>query len=171
MGKDSVAASVYSYTFFFLQKSLFHTFDSENEANRILFTDNYLFADAMVRLIESAANDGPASKFNSICANGYSEYTGKSPCSYNIAKSFVIAKSFLEENASKKHEDWKWGNFLVKDYKNLPWSMTPLKPFFHRQIPAEGNVNTPNVARHANSKNANNFVFHSELAATYKHIM
>ena len=68
MDKNSVAASVYSYTFHFLNKSLFHAYDPESEENRLLFTDNYLMVDSMVNLIESAATDGKKSHFNPICA-------------------------------------------------------------------------------------------------------
>ena len=49
--------------------------------------------------------------------------------------------------------------------------MTPLKPLFHRQFNTEGNINTPNIARHAFSKNVDTVMFHSTIAATYKHII
>lgn len=171
LDKENIAASVYSYTFFFLNKSLFQAYELNEEKNRYAYLDNYLMIDAMVRLIESAAKEGKDSHFNAICAKGYPDYTGANTCAYNIATSFSVAKRFLEENVSKRSEDWKWGNLLVKDWKNLPWSMTPLKPIFHRQTPAIGNVNTPNVARHTISKNLDTVVFHSTLAATYKQII
>ena len=40
MDKDNIAASVYSYTFSFLGKSLFHAFEPNSEKNRLDFVDN-----------------------------------------------------------------------------------------------------------------------------------
>ena len=117
--------------------------------------------DTLVRLIESAATDGADSHFNPVCVGGYTDQDVKNTCAYNIAKSFSAAKNFLETNVSKKSSDWKWGSLLVKDWINLPWSNTPLKPIFHRQTPAIGNGNTPNVSRHSLGQNTATIVLHS----------
>ena len=67
MGKDSIAASVYSYTMYYLHNSLFHSYLEDDIDNRLHYTDNYLFMDATSRMIESAATEGEASHFNVIC--------------------------------------------------------------------------------------------------------
>ena len=76
------------------------------------------------------------------------------------------AKKFLEETVSTNSADWKWGNLIVKDWVNLPWSVTPLKPFFHRQRATQGNVNTVDVSRYF--VNDNFTLFHSTQAAVYR---
>ena len=72
---------------------------------------------------------------------------------------------------SAKHTDWKWGNLIVRDYKNLPWSMTALKPIFHRETSTAGNANTLDVSRYTHMKNVNNTIFHQSHGATYKQIV
>ena len=57
------------------------------------------------------------------------------------------------------------------DYTNLPWSRTPLKFFFHRSVPTEGNTNTPNVSKINYVSNRDNTVFSSTHAANYKMIV
>ena len=174
LDKDNIAATVYSYTYFFFGNSLFHAYDPTTAKNRAKLLDNYLMENFLIRMIESAANDGDESHFSPICAGGYTEPIGFSVnnvCAYNIAMSFLDVKRFLDENVSLNSDDWKWGNLLVKDWTNLPWSLTSLKPFFHKETPAVGNKNTPNVSRHPVGKNIDNIVFHASNGATYKHII
>ena len=171
MDKESIAASVYSYTMYYFSKSLFHAYVEGEVENRLLYSDNYLMHNVNIRLLESAAKDGNTSHFNPICRNGYPDYSGKNHCSYNLAKSFIDAKNFLEANMSAKHTDWKWGNLIVRDYKNLPWSMTALKPIFHRETSTAGNANTLDVSRYTHMKNVNNTIFHQSHGATYKQIV
>ena len=83
----------------------------------------------------------------------YPDYTGENICAYNIARSFVKAKHFLEENVSSKKEDWTWGRLHVNSYEHLPWSKTPLKMFYQRDVPVGGNENTINVSVWFKKKN------------------
>lgn len=61
--------------------------------------------------------------------------------------SFVKTKEFMERNLSADSKGWKWGNVHKNEYASTPWSRTPLKPFFHREVPTPGNMNTPNVSK------------------------
>ena len=60
---------------------------------------------------------------------------------------FIEAKEFLSEHVSADPQTWLWGNLHVNDYMNVPWSMTPLKFFFHRSVGLPGNSQTPNVSK------------------------
>ena len=172
MDKDSVAATVYSFMMNFFQTSLFHAQVESDTSNRILYTDNYLFNSIKPRIVEMAANDGSKSIFNPLCRKGFEDYEykeGGNHCAYNLARSFVAAKQYLSENVSPRSEDWKWGSLIVKDWVNLPWSRTPLKPFFHRQAATQGNVNTVDVSRYF--VNFNDTLIHSTQGAVYRQII
>ena len=86
---------------------------------------------------------GSNSKFDVLCEDAYGgEYLGQSKCAYNVARSLAEAQKRLSDEVS----DQTWGNLHNRQYENLPWSKTPLRPIFHREIPHGGNGNTPNVA-------------------------
>ena len=53
----------------------------------------------------------------------------------------------------------------------MPWSSTPLKFLFHRQIYSGGNGNTPNVSKYQNYDNYNSAVLSSNHAAGYKQLI
>ena len=53
------------------------------------------------------------------------------------------AYTFLEKNISPEINDWAWKNVHTIEYANIPWSFTPFKPLFHREMPIGGNSNTP----------------------------
>lgn len=130
--------------------------------NRLLYSDNYLFLSVKPRIVEMAAKDGSKSIFNPLCRQGFEDYDykeGGNDCAYNLARSFVAAKHYLAANVSPRSEDWKWGSLIVKDWVSLPWSRTPLKPFFHRQSATQGNVNTVDVSRYF--VNFNDTLLHS----------
>ena len=44
-------------------------------------------------------------------------------------------------------KEWIWGNVHTNVYTNLPWSKTPLKFLFHREVHTFGNTNTPHVSK------------------------
>ena len=81
------------------------------------------------------------------------------------------AKALLERNVSKKPEDWIWRNLHTRQYSNLPWSKTPLRFFFHREVQTGGNNNSLNVAGCKFRTNANNTVFNSVHVAAYKMVV
>ena len=69
MDKDSVAASVYYYTYFFFASSLFVTFGDE-ASSRLRWTDvaaKQLYEETFIMIIESAARDGDY-HFDPLCA-------------------------------------------------------------------------------------------------------
>lgn len=39
-------------------------------------------------------------------------------CAYNMARSFLDAKEYLDEVISNKIEDWEWKNIHVNEYAN-----------------------------------------------------
>ena len=77
----------------------------------------------------------------------------------------------LSTNVSKRPEDWVWINLHVKQFKNLPWSMTPLRFFFHREVPSAGNNNSLNVAGVKIRANADNIVFNSIHTSSFKMVV
>jgi len=49
--------------------------------------------------------------------------------------------------------------------------LTPLKPIFHREIPAPGNSETLNVARYLSGRIEENKVIKSAITAIYKQVI
>jgi hypothetical protein len=103
-----------------------------------------MFSTYFNRLLDALASESDATSFNKICNGAYDDgYKGKDQCAHNIALSFLHAKRFLEKEISTKTADWKWKYVHVNEYSNPPWSMTALKPIWHREVPIGGNGNTP----------------------------
>ena len=92
-------------------------------------------------------------------------------CAYNVARSFVKVKQFLEENVSEKPADWTWGKLHVNSYEHLPWSKTPLKYLYHRDVPWGGNENTVNVSIYFRSKSYEKPIISSVAGSNYKQII
>ena len=82
MGEESVAATVYSFTYMNILKSLFHAYADDPE-DRISFADGYLFTEFIQTLLKSIVTEGPASKYNKLCQKAYPEYKGDNVCAYN----------------------------------------------------------------------------------------
>ena len=101
----------------------------------------------------SVAEHGSDSKYQKLCSMAHAEYNGRNPCAYNVARAFTDAKRFLEENVSMKSRDWAWGRVHVATWTHLPFSKTPLKFLYHREVPSGGNDNTVNISQFFKSKN------------------
>ena len=82
--------------------------------------------------------------------------------------SFLDAKNFLEKEISTNTADWLWKNVHVNEYMSQPWSMTKLKPLWHREIPVGGNMNTPCVSKYGMSRIEDNKIIKSTHTANYK---
>ena len=106
-----------------------------------------------------------------LCEQAHPEYTGKNFCAYNVARSLADAVALLKHSVSKQPEDWQWRKLHSRQYENLPWSKTPLKFFFHREVPFGGNNNTPNVSGCKLFNNRNNIVFNSKHVANFKMVV
>ena len=102
------------------------------------------------------ADDDEDTRYNSVCRGAYSEYKGKKLCAYNMARAMAETQEFLTKELSPKINDWEWKNVHANEYVNMPWSMTPFKSFFHREIPVGGNVNTVKVSKYSVGKLHNN---------------
>ena len=59
----------------------------------------------------------------------------------------------------------------ARQYANLPWSKTPLRFFFHREVPFGGNNNSVNVSGTKLRTNRNNTVFQSTHVAAFKMVI
>lgn len=168
--EESIGATSYSYTMLFFYKSLMHSFYPESESKRLKVIDNYNFVDFVERLfIDVEANSG-TSTFNKICA-GANEYQGKHVCAYNMATAFSQAYKHLTVNLSQRPENWKWVNVHSNDYANLPWSRTPLRMLFHREVPTFGSTNTPHVSKVSYRQASESMRFVSTHVAGYKQII
>ena len=69
------------------------------------------------------------------------------PCLYNLVQSLEEAYKYLSNEFGDDMDDWQWGRIHKMDYPHGTFSITPLKPIFHRSTPAQGNGRTVNVAR------------------------
>lgn len=79
--------------------------------------------------------------------------------------------ALLTKNVSKRPEDWAWRNLHTRQYVNLPWSKTPLRFLFHREVQTGGNNNSLNVAGCKFYSNKDNIVFNSKHVAAYKMVV
>ena len=138
----------------------------------MLFSDNYAFQQTYQRIILEADSLGAESRFQVICQGAYdSEYKGDNSCAYNVARTLVDAKNLLEKKVSKNPDDWKWRNLHLRQYVNLPWSRTPLRFLFHRDVPHGGNNNTPDVSGIKLRKNRKNVILESVHVAAFKMVV
>lgn len=64
-----------------------------------------------------------------------------------MAVAFALTKGFLSNSIGQDPAKWMWRNVHVNEYPSTPWSNTPLRLLFHREVPSPGNVNTPNVSK------------------------
>jgi hypothetical protein len=62
------------------------------------------------------------------------------------------AYKFLHDEISHNVKDWEWKNIHLNEYGNLPWSLSPFKPFFHREVSTGGNGNTVKVSKYSYRK-------------------
>ena len=72
---------------------------------------------------------------------------------------------------SADQKKWNWGNVHVNEYPNQPWSLTPLKPFFHKEVKTGGNSNTPSVSKYSMSRVLDTKIFKSTHTANYKQVV
>jgi len=72
---------------------------------------------------------------------------------------------------SKDPANWKWRTLHTRQYANMPWSKTPLRFFFHREVQTGGNNNSLNVAGCKFRTNKDNTVFNSVHVAAYKMVV
>ena len=70
-----------------------------------------------------------------------------------IARSIADTKEFLTENLSKSSDNWLWRNAHYNSYVNLPFSKTPFKFLFHRNVPCDGNGNTVHSSKYSIKRN------------------
>lgn len=112
-----------------------------------------------------------STKHDNICREAFKEYEGSNVCAYNIAKAFLQTKEFLEKEISRNSANWMWRNVHHNEYLNIPWSRTPLKFIFHREIPTFGNMNTPHVSKYGFKRASETRRFKSTHVAAYKHLV
>ena len=158
-----------------------------NNKRRYLLADHYSFADYYKRLIKAIHEDKVTDLQNRICKYAFKDslahkdatrellvptaYKGQQHCYYNVARSFVEAKQFLYQKVSPNPADWAWGKVHVNEYPMLPWSMTPLKPIWHREVPFGGNMNTVSVSKTCSNRIAEDIIHKSNHAANFKMVI
>ena len=164
--EESIGATCYSYTLLYFYKSLMHRQYPGDQTRRLKVIDNYNFLDFLERLIQKIELDPEDLKFNAICKDA-NDYTGTSNCAYNLAVAFADAYTHLN-SMSKRPQDWIWRNVHSNEYPNLPWSKTPLRYLFHREVPTFGSTNTPHVSKVSYRAAAESMLFKSSHVAGYK---
>ena len=123
------------------------------------------------RLLNEVDAQGDKSHFQKICEQAHPEYKGSNHCAYNVAKAMADSHNLLSTRVSNRPEDWAWGKLHARQYSNLPWSKTPLKFLFHREVYTGGNNNSLNVAGCKFRKNSANTIFHSVHVSSFKMVV
>lgn len=170
MDEESVAATVYSFALLKFNKSLFHKYESDSE-QRANMIDGYLQPYFVERLIKDLANEDSVTPLNRVCEQAHHEYKGTNHCAYNLARAFAETKVFLGENMSQNTDNWIWRNAHYNSYMNLPFSRTPFKFLFHRNVPCEGNGNTVHSSKYSLKRNYNSTQIESTHGSNYKQLM
>lgn len=112
MCEECIGATVYSYWQMFMYNSMFQDYIPERDkAFSNLMTDGYVFTDFFRRMMAYLTSDINNPKYNRFCNNGFPDYKGDASCAYNVARSFVEAKQYLDRNVSKNPNDWQWRHF------------------------------------------------------------
>ena len=111
--------------------------------------------------------------YNRVCQGDtkISKYEGDDHCAHNMAKAFLLTHRHLETYISSNREDWIFKNVHLNNYPNQPWSKTPLKPIWHREVPVGGNTNTPSVSAIRLSLVGDDKIFKSGHTANYKQVI
>ena len=159
MNEESIAASIHMHYVLAFHKSLFHKYSPDSEEDRLYLSDNYAFQQTYQRMIKEVSEQGADSHFQVLCEDAYPEYKGGNYCGFNVARAMAHSANLLQTRFSKRPEDWTWRNLHQRQYTNLPWSKTPLKFFFHREVSYGGNNNSPNVSGVKLRTNRDNVIF------------
>jgi len=162
MSMDSNEASIYAVFQYFFFRGLLHNYTTGSKSHgafwhspeiRIGLFATDAFGDFYQRLIlDISQEQGYFTKWDhKICGGKPYADLGEqkgSGCQYNLIRSVLEANRFLEKKFGKDPETWKWGRMHPSDYEFAPWSMTPLKPFWHREVPIGGNCFTIGIGRY-----------------------
>lgn len=168
----SVGASVYSYWQLFFFKNMFRDQTPANDPDfAAMIYHNRISTHFFSRMFKQLTDDPTIHKFNRLCNNGYPDYTGETPCAYNVARSFIETKRHLTQNFRPQPSSWFWGDLMTLEFVSMPWSNTFLKPFFHRSVRSGGNHNTVNVAEYLFSDVVKEMQFKGRNAPNYKQIV
>ena len=170
MHETSVGATVYATWQYYFMSSLLNT-QIKDDAVRLALIGNYPFIDYVQRLVHTMVEDPENERFNQICSGAFPEYKGKKQCLYNIARSMSETYKFLSTEVSPESNDWQWKNVHVNEYPHIPFSFTPLKPFFHREVSIGGNGNTVKVSKYSFKKFKEMKTFKSNHCPNYKQVV
>jgi len=103
--------------------------------------------------------------------DAYKDYKGQNHCAYNVAMAFVQANDYLNSYAKGNEELLRWDHHHYNEYSNLPWSKTPLKYFFHRDVPTFGTTNSPHVSKVSYRRGMQDMKFASTHVAGLKMVV
>lgn len=170
MHETSVGATVYAAWRNFFFGSLFRDYTDDDEL-RLKMAGNYPFNDFIQRMILTLGKDPENQRFNRICAHGYIDYKGGKSCLYNFARALSDSFVFLSQSVSPEAKDWEWKNVHVNEYANMPWSLSPFKFLFHKEVPIGGNGNTVKVSKYSDSKVQQLKAFKATHTPNYKQVV
>lgn len=145
--RESKQATYYTFSMMYFYKSLMHHYFPDDEESRIKIVDNYNFVDYIERSIIDIEQGLITEAQNKLCMDAFPDYKGKNYCAYNVAMAFVQANDYLNAYAKGNEELLRWDHHHYNEYSNLPWSKTPLKFIFHRDVPTFGTTNSPHVSK------------------------
>jgi len=155
---------------FYIQfiRNLFYKYAPNDEAQRLAFSDNYHFTDTYQNLLTDIHELKHKSHYQVLCESTYEHFSGRNSCAYSVAMALVQTDEWLSSKVSHNTSKWQWSNLHMNEYPNLPWTKTPLKYIFDRNVGTPGNDNTPNVSKISARKNVNNTVMSSNASANFK---
>ena len=107
-----------------------------------------------------------------MCKDGFSDgYTGPDSCAHNVARALFETMLHLNKTIDTNEKKWTYKSVHVNEYPAHPWSLTPLKAIFHREVPVGGNANTPAVSKYNMARIHDTSVFKSTHTANYKQVI
>jgi acyl-homoserine lactone acylase PvdQ len=121
----------------------------KDESRFFSLVDNYRFNHFYQKLVLMTSNGDITARYNEVCKGHFNDdYTGPDHCAHNIARALFSTMLHLNKTVGEDQKEWIWRNVHVNEYPHAPFSMTPLKPFFHREVPIGGNGQTLGVSKY-----------------------
>jgi acyl-homoserine lactone acylase PvdQ len=90
---------------------------------------------------------------------------------FNMVRAMAEAVDFLTKEVSENPSDWEWKNVHVNEYAHVPFSFSPMKPLFHREVPIGGNANTVKVSKYSLKRVKQQKSFKSTHTPNYKQVV
>jgi len=134
---DSVSTSIFAiWHHKFILHLMYHL--GLTKEQRLAIVGNFKFEAFIYRKIKDWETAKEVKYDDYWCINDQNKDL-EAPCLYNLVKALEETWIHLSETLGSNMDSWQWGKIHQMQYPHFPFSETPLKRLFHKQVPAAGN--------------------------------